>query len=70
MKFDRKRRKRANKLHKADWAHSKAVFLDKQPDQSRVLSYARWETYAGEKGEKSVEMKCQRPHKSCSSGFI
>lgn len=70
MKFDRKRRKRANKLHKADWAYSKAIFLDKEPDQRRVLSYARWEPYAGEKGEKSVKMKCQRPRKSCSSEFI
>ena len=49
MKFDRKGRKRANKLHRADWAHSKAVFLDKEPDQRHYSVTLGGMSYAGEK---------------------
>ena len=48
MKFDRKGRKRANKLHRADWAHSKAVFLDKEPDQRHYSVTLGGMSYAGE----------------------
>ena len=49
MKFDRKGRKRANKLHRANWASSKAVFLDKEPDQRRYSVTLGGMSYAGEK---------------------